>query len=400
VSQAWLVLEMTGDPLALGIVSAAQFLPVLVFGLFGGLIADALPKRATLIGTQIIQMLLAFALFGLVASGLVEVWHIVVLAGLLGLTNAVDMPTRQSFVVEMVGREDVSNAVALNSATFNGARILGPAIAGLTIGAFDISVAFLLNGLSFMAVIAGYALMRDGELFAVPRPQRPGSVRDVATSLADGLRYVRRTDRVLLAVVTVGVVSTFGMNFGVVIPALAQEVLRVDATGYGFLMAATGVGSLVAALWIAFSPRSRVGMIWAGAILLGMAEVAASVLQLFPLALLAMVFVGLGAIAMTATGNTTIQLNVPDALRGRVLAVYTTVFVGSTPIGGLLIGGLASALGVAVALAVGGAACVAMGLVALAWLGRIRAREAAASALSMADAAVEPAGGHAPARPR
>jgi MFS family permease len=402
VAQAWLVLELTGDPFLLGLVAAVQFLPVLVFGMFGGLVADALPKRATLITTQVVQMLLAFALFGLVASDRVEVWHIVVLAGLLGLSNAVDMPTRQSFVVEMVGREDLPTAVALNSATFNAARIVGPAIAGLTIGAFDISVAFLLNGLSFLAVIVGYALMRDEELRSPPRLQRPGSVREVGTSLAEGLRYVRATDVVLMATVVVGLASTFGMNFGVIIPALAQEVLRVDATGYGFLMAATGVGSLAAALWIAFSPRSRSGMIAGGAIILGLAEIAAAVLQVFPLAVVAMVFVGLGAIAMAATANTTIQLNVPDELRGRVLSIYTTVFVGSTPLGGLLMGALASSLGVALALALGGIACVAVGAAGAVWLARIRAREAASAALGHVapGAPGDAGGGPLPVRPR
>ena len=279
VALAWLVLQLTGDPLMLGVVSAMQFLPVLVFGLFGGLIADALPKRQTLIATQVAQMLLAFALFALVASGRVEVWHIVVLAALLGLSNAVDMPTRQAFVVEMVGRDDVSNAVALNSAVFNGARIVGPAVAGLVIGAFDISVAFLVNGLTFLAVIAGYALMRQDELLTPPLPPRPGSLREAGRSLAEGLHYVRVTDLVLLATVVVGLASTFGMNFGVIIPALAQDVLHTDATGFGFLMAATGVGSLAAALLIAFSPRPRIGMIVGGAVLLGAGEIAAAVLQ-------------------------------------------------------------------------------------------------------------------------
>ena len=172
--------------------------------------------------------------------------------------------------------------MALNSATFNAARVVGPAVAGLTIGAFDISVAFLLNGLSFLAVIAAYGLMRDEELRPAPRLPRPASVRAVGTSLAEGLRYVRSTDLVLLAVVVVGLVSTFGMNFGVVIPALAQDVLGVDATGYGLLMAATGAGSLVAALAIAFSPRARPGLIVAGAIVLGVAEMAAALVQRLP----------------------------------------------------------------------------------------------------------------------
>jgi MFS family permease len=256
VAQAWLVLQLTGDPFLLGLVAAMQFLPVMVLGLFGGLIADALPKRRTLIVTQVVQMVLAFVLFGLTATGMVEVWQIIVLALLLGITNAVDMPTRQSFVVEMVGRSDVANAVALNSAVFNTARVVGPAIAGLTIGAFDISVAFLLNGLSFLAVILAYALMRDDELASPPMLSRPHTVREVGRTLAEGIRYVRRTDLVLLATVIVGLVSLFGMNFGVIIPALARDVLHVGPSGYGFLMAASGIGSLVAALSIAFSPRS------------------------------------------------------------------------------------------------------------------------------------------------
>ena len=371
VAQAWLVLQLTGDPFLLGLVAAMQFLPVMVLGLFGGLIADALPKRPTLIATQVVQMVLAFVLFGLTATGAVEVWQILALALLLGITNAVDMPTRQSFVVEMVGREDVANAVGLNSAVFNGARIVGPAIAGLTIGAFDISVAFLLNGISFIAVIVGYAMMRDEELDSPPVLDRPRTVHAVGRTLAEGIRYVRRTDLVLLATVTVGLVSLFGMNFGVIIPALARDVLHTDATGYGFLMAASGIGSLIAALSIAFSARSTPAMIARGALILGVAEIAAAVVQVYPLALLAMAFVGFGAISMAATANTVIQLAVPDELRGRVMSVYTTVFVGSSPIGGLLMGWIASRFGVEVSLAVGGVACALLGLIASWWLRRI-----------------------------
>ncbi len=374
VAQAWLVLQLTGDPFLLGLVAAVQFLPVLVLGLFGGLIADALPKRRTLIVTQAVQMVLAFILFGLTATGVVEVWQIIILALLLGITNAVDMPTRQSFVVEMVGRGDVANAVALNSAVFNTARIVGPAVAGLVIGAFDISIAFLLNGLSFLAVIFAYAMMRDRELVSPPVLSRPHTVREVGQTLAEGLRYVRNTDLVLLATVIVGVASTFGMNFGVIIPSLARNVLHTDAAGYGFLMAASGIGSLAAALGIAFSGRSRPSVIAGGALVLGIAEIAAAAVHLFPLAMVAMAFVGFGAIGMAATANTTIQLAVPDELRGRVMSVYTTVFVGSTPVGGLLMGWIASRYGVEVSLAVGGVACASSSaLVAYWWLRRIPA---------------------------
>jgi MFS family permease len=391
VAQAWLVLELTHDPFVLGVVTALAFLPVLILGLFGGLIADALPKRPTLIATQTVQMILAFVLFGLVVTDAVEIWQIFVLAAILGVTNAVDMPTRQAFTVEMVGREDVANAIALNSAIFNGARIIGPAIAGLTIVFFggDLSVAFLLNGLSFLAVIIAYAAMRDDELQHPPPLRRPQSVAEVGSSLAEGLRYVRRTELVLLATVTVGAVSTFGMNFGVTIPALAEGVLHTDAAGFGFLLTASGIGSLIAALAIAFSGRSRPVIIPLGALVLGLALSAAAIIQAYPLALVAMLFVGLGAIAMAATANTTVQLAVPDELRGRVISVYTTVFVGSAPLGAILMGWVASAFGVEVSLAVGGTACILTGVLVLAWLRRIRG----AALFSPAAAATrEPAG--------
>ncbi len=372
VGQAWLVLEITGDPFMLGLTVAMQFLPVMILGLFGGLIADVLPKKPTLIATQVVQMTLALILFGLSASGVVEVWQILVLAALLGITNAVDMPTRQSFVVEMVGRRDLPNAVALNSAVFNGARIVGPAVAGLAIAAVGIPVAFLLNGISFIAVIVGYGLMRDEDLDSPPVIIRPHTVRGVGRSLAEGLRYVRQTDMVLLATIVVGLAGLFAMNFNVVIPALARDVLHTDAAGYGFLMAASGIGALIAALSIAFSGHARPAFIAGGALLLGLAEIGAAAVQVFPLALLAMGFMGFGAIAMAATANTVIQLAAPDELRGRVMSVYTTVFAGSAPIGGLLMGWIASRFGVDVSLAVGGIACALLGLAAFWRLRQIR----------------------------
>jgi MFS family permease len=399
VAQAWLVLDLTNDPFVLGLVTALAFLPVLVLGLFGGLIADALPKRQTLMVTQAIQMTLAFVLFGLTVTDTVQVWQILVLATILGITNAVDMPTRQAFTVEMVGREDVPNAVALNSAIFNGARIVGPAIAGLTIGAFggDVSPAFFLNGLSFLAVIIAYAAMRKDELVHSGEYARPHSVREVGSSLVEGLRYVRRSDLVLLATVTVGIVALFAMNFGVVIPTLAREVLDTDATGFGFLMAATGIGSLVAALGIAFSGRSQPVIIPVGAIVLGVALLVTSVVNLYPVALVTMTVVGFGAIAMAATANTTIQLAVPDELRGRVISVYTTVFVGSTPIGGLFMGWVASAFGVEVAIALGGAGALAAGTASLVWLRRIQDRRGVALTAAAVTRRRDPAAGAVPA---
>ncbi|MEO8230224.1 MAG: MFS transporter [Chloroflexota bacterium] len=370
IAEDWLVLTLTGDPFWLGVVTAAQFAPVLVFGLFGGIVADSLPKRRTLVATQTIAMALAFVLAVLTLTHEIQVWQVILIAFILGCTSAVDMPTRQSFVIEMVGRQDIGNAVALNSATFNAARIVGPAVAGVLIGIFDIGVAFVINGLSFVAVLASLLAMRPTELRPSVRVALPRSAREVVSNLAEGLRYVRHTPLVLLAVGVVGLVSTAGMNFGVVIPAFAKDVMGTGAEGYGFLMAASGVGSLLAALTIAFRGRPDPRIIVAGAILLGVLEVALGFTRAMPLALLCMFGIGVGGISMAAMANTTIQLNVPDMLRGRVLAVYATVFAGSTPIGGLAFGVLASAIGSAFAVTVGGAVALVVGLGAAVWAWR------------------------------
>lgn len=375
VAQGWLVLQLTNDPFWLGLVAVAQFGPVLVLGLFGGLIADQLPKRPTLIVTQAVAMVLAFVLFGLTVTGVVEVWHVLVLAALLGVANSFDMPARQSFTVEMVGRSDVANAVGLNAATFNLSRILGPAAAGLLIGAFSISFAFLVNGLSFIAVIAGYLLMRDAELRPADRIPWPTSIRGVFDNLAEGARYVRRTPIVLLAVVVVGLASTFGMNFQVLIPPLADDVLDVGATGFGFLMAASGVGSTIAALGVAFSRRINPIAIVLGAILLGASLLVLAVSGSYAVSLVAMFLGGFGAIGMAVTANTSIQLVVPDQLRGRVMSVYTTTFAGSVPVGGLFAGAIASTWGVPASLAAGAVPTLLVGLVAFAWLRRLRRAE-------------------------
>ncbi len=404
VAQAWLVLTMTNDPFMLGVVAAAQFLPVMVFGLFGGIVADSLPKRRTLVATQTSAMSLAFILAALTATGTVQVWEILVLAFLLGCTNAVDMPTRQSFVFEMVGREDIGNAVALNSAIFNAARIVGPAVAGLTIGLFDISIAFFINGLSFIAVLASLLAMRPADLHPATPMIMPKTVRAVFANLGEGLSYVRRTHIVLLAVSVVGLVSLVGMNFTIVIPALARDVLGSDAAGYGFLMAASGVGSLAAALSIAFLGRPSERMLIGGALVLGALEVALAYSRSMPLSLLCMFGIGAGGIAMAMTANTSIQLSVPDGLRGRVMAVYTTVFAGSTPIGGLLFGALAGAFGAATAVLLGGVAAIVIALVAgiFAWrwglLGS-RAAEMQAAAATASSTAATAGSGRTPAIP-
>jgi MFS family permease len=398
VAQGWLVLQLTHDPLWLGLVSVAQFGPVILFGLFGGVIADQLPKRKTLIATQTTAMLLAFVLFALTATHVVQVWHVMVLGAMLGISNAFDMPARQAFAVEMVGREDVANAVGLNSALFNASRILGPAAAGLLIGATDISIAFLINGISFIAVIVSYLAMRDSELRPMPPIARPRTWAAVVENLAEGARYVRQTPLVLLAVTIVGLAATFGMNFQVLVPPLADSILHVGPSGYGFLMAASGLGSTVAALWVAFSRRPSPAVIAWGAIALGLGTIVLAASTSFGLSLVAMSIAGAGGIGMAVTANTTIQLAVPDHLRGRVMSFYTTIFAASVPAGGLLMGAIASAWGVPLSLMIGAVVTLAIGIGGWAWLRRIRAadlpaRPPRAGVLATADiGAIDPEG--------
>jgi MFS family permease len=370
VAQSWLVLTLTGNPFDLGLLTVFQFGPVLILGLFGGLIADALPKRRTMYVTQSVAMAVSLILFLLAATHTVTLAEVFALALVMGVRNAVDMPTRQAFAVEMVGRGDIGNAIALNSAMFNGARIVGPAIAGLIIGAFGVPLAFLLDAISFTAVLAALALMDGAQLRPGPVFARPSSAGQVLANLGDGLRYVRRTPLVLLALVIVGLIATFGMNFPVVIPLLAADILHVGASGYGFLMAAMGIGSLLAALTIAFG-GTRAPIMLAGGIALAGAEIVIGLVANYPLDLTFMFVAGVGAITMMATANTVIQLAVPDELRGRVMSVYTVVFAGTNPIGGLAMGAIAANAGVQAAIAGGGLASLAAAIVGFAWYRRL-----------------------------
>jgi MFS family permease len=368
VAQAWLVLELTDEPLALGLVAAAQFTPVLVLGLFGGIVADALPKRRTLMIVQAAMMALAVTLFALTATGVVEVWMILVLALLLGVCNAFDMPVRQAFAAELVGRDDMPSAIGLSAAMFNASRIIGPAIGGLVIAAAGVKAAFLLNAVSFGAVLVAYGVMRPAELYPLARAPRPGSAAEVFRSLRDGLVYVRRTPVVLLGVTTVGLVSLFAMNFQVLVPILARDVLEVGAEGFGFLMAASGVGSLIASVWLAFGRGIRPRVIVGGAILIGASVAALGMTTSYPVAAALLFFAGMGGIAMAVSANMTNQLTAPDELRGRVIGVHTTIFLGSTPIGGIVAGMIASIAGVEAAFLVGGSVALVVGLAGAVWL--------------------------------
>ena len=358
VAQGWLLVTLVGPRQAimyLGLLGAVQFLPVLVLGLFGGIVADVWPKRRTVIGTQTAAALLALVLGGLVYFHVVAVWHVFVLGFLLGLVNTVDMPVRQSFVVEMVGGDDIANAVALNSAVFNGARIVGPAIGGLLIAIVGTALCFVLNGLSYGAVVIGLLAMRENELMPAARLAMPRSLVEVRSNLAEGLRYVFHTPVVLLAIAVIGSVSTFGMNFNVVLPVLAAGVLNAGPTGFGILYAAMGAGALVAALSVAMLHKPRLRVLIGGGLVLGVSEMVLAATDSYPVALVAVFFAGLGAIATAISANSLVQVTVPGRLRGRVMSVYTTVFTGSTPIGNGLTGGVGGLWGTPAALVMNGA---------------------------------------------
>jgi MFS family permease len=367
VAQGWLLVTLVGKDQAiiyLGLLGAVQFLPVLVLGLFGGIIADIWPKRRTVIGTQMAAGLLALVLGGLVYFHLVAIWHVFVLAFLLGLVNTVDMPARQSFVVEMVGGDDIANAVALNSAVFNGARIVGPAVGGILIAVVGTALCFALNGISYVAVVIGLLAMRDSELRPATRLAMPRNLSEVGANLGEGLRYVWETPVVLLAISVIGFVSTFGMNFNVILPVMAAGVLNAGPTGFGVLYASMGTGALVAALLVATLTRPRLRILIGGGVVLGLSEFVLAGTGSLAVAVVAVFFAGLGAIATSITANSLVQITVPGPLRGRVMSVYTTVFTGSTPIGNGLTGAFGGLWGTPVALVMNGAVALVAELVA------------------------------------
>jgi MFS family permease len=354
-AQAWLVLVLTHSAWLLGLVGALQFLPVMVLSLFGGVLADRLPKRTALLFTQSSALIQAAVMWILVATGTVQIWHVMVLAALLGLTNSLDMPTRQAFVVEMVGREDLPNAVALNSSIFNMARVLGPGLGGLMIAWLGIAPLFLLNAVSFIAVIIGLAMIDQKKLLALPTRLKDGTKLSAFQSLREGLSYVRHVPSVLLVISVIGVVSLFGINFNVMLPLFATEVLHSGPAGFGFISSAFGLGSLLSALWIAWgNHRPSIRYMLIAALAFCALEIVFALSQVYILSIALIASVGFAQIAFSATANTTLQTVAPNHLRGRVMSVYMMVFAGSVPLGNIFAGGLALLYGAPVSLLIGG----------------------------------------------
>jgi MFS family permease len=354
-AQAWLVLQLTQSPLALGIVTTLQFLPITLLALYGGVLADRLPKRQTIIVTQTVAMVQAFIFGLLVSTGAIQLWHIYLLAVIQGIISAIDNPVRQAFVVEMVGREDLVNAVALNSMIFNGARILGPAIAGIVIAKIGIAPTLYLNALSFIGVIVALFMMDTKALYTAP-PSATGSVRK---RLMEGLAYTWRTPRVLLIMIIIGAIGTFGYNFSIVLPLLARFVLNTDAGGFGALSSFLGIGSFIAAMTTAYTRNVTMRRLFIGSAAFSVLLGAVAISPDFGLSAVLLVALGFSGIIFATSSNTLLQLIVPDELRGRVMSLNILLFMGSTPIGGLLIGVLSKAIGVSATLLLCAVLCLA-----------------------------------------
>ncbi len=366
VAQSWLVLDLGGTSVDLGVTVGLQFGPVLVLGAWAGALADRHDKRRLLLLTQTGMATLALVLGGLTLSDAASIWMVWVLAGLTGVVTAMDMPARQSFVYEMVGPDDLANAVGLNAVVINSSRIIGPAVGGVLIASIGVAACFLVNGASYLAVIGALLAMRTGELFtAKTTRRRPGQIRE-------GLRYVWRTSALRVPIVMMAVVSTLAYNFSVVLPLLARVVYGRGGEAYGATFSAMGVGALAGALLMASRAQPSRRLLVGSTFAFGAFAVALAVVPTYTLALVVLVPLGAAGVLFVSTTNALLQVNADDAMRGRVMSLWAIVFFGSTPIGGPLTGLLASAFGVQAAVAVGGVAALATAAGAVVALRRSR----------------------------
>ncbi|MGN6557482.1 MAG: MFS transporter [Solirubrobacterales bacterium] len=360
VAALWVVLSLTGSGVAVGLTTALQFLPMLLIGAWGGLLADRIPKRRLLMTTQALMAIPAVGLFAVTASGIVTPWMVYLAVFAMGSVNAIDNPTRQSFVIEMVGPDRVVNAVSLNSVIVQAARIVGPAFAGILIATVGVVPCFALNALTFVAMILALWRMDPARLHALPpAAPEPGAIRA-------GLRYVLRTPELLVPLALMALVGTLGFNFQVVLPLLAKFSFESGAMTYATLVSAMAVGSIVGALVNGHRGRTGPRLIAGGALAFGVAALGAAVMPSLAFEVPALMLLGAASVTFAATINSTLQLAVSPEMRGRVMALYSVVFLGSTPIGGPLTGWLAQSYDPRVALLL----AAASGLTA-AWLARV-----------------------------
>ncbi|PBC84408.1 Predicted arabinose efflux permease, MFS family [Streptomyces sp. 2224.1] len=369
IAQDWLVLSLTGSSGAVGITTALQFLPMLLFGLYGGVIADRFAKRKLLLFTQSAMGLTGLALAALTLSGQVQVWHVYLVAFVLGLVTVLDNPSRQAFVSEMVGQDELRNAVSLNSANFQSARLIGPAVAGVLITAFGSGWAFLLNGLSFIAPLTGLLMMRTAELHKVERvPRSKGQLRE-------GLRYVSGRPDLLWPIVLVGFIGTFGFNFPIWLTAFDYHVYHQGAGTYSLFNGLMAAGSLIGALLAARRAGSRLRLLVGAAVLFGALEIAAALAPSFWVFAALLAPIGMVGLTVNVTANSSIQMATDPLMRGRVMSLFMMVFVGGTPLGAPVVGWITDAFGARTGFLAGGlvsmVSAVVIGLI-LARVGGLR----------------------------
>ena len=376
IAQSWLVLELTGSPTALGLVVALQTLPVLILGPYGGVVADRMDKRRLMIGLQSMMGVLALVLALLTITGDVRLWHVYVLAFLLGLNNCFESPARQAFVLEMVGPKDLRNAVSLNSVLVNSARAVGPAVAGIIIATGGLGLCFLLNAVSFVAVVI--SLMRldvSGLHRSKPTARARGQLRE-------GFSYVRHTPVLAVPLLMMGLVGCLAYEFQVVLPVLADRTFHGDARTYGFMTGAMGVGAVVGGLYVAARGQTGLRSLVNSTAVFGVVILGAAFAPNLALELVALTLVGVASVAVLAKGNSTLQLEAAPHMRGRVMALWTVAFLGSTPIGGPVAGAVSEQFGARAGLALGAAACLLaalLGAAAAQRLGKTSLRERAST---------------------
>ena len=354
-AQGWLVYELTNSPFFLGLAGTAATSPILLFTLAGGVIADRHPKRIIMLTAHIALMSFALILAVLTASGVVTVWHILILAFLIGSVLAFEIPARQSIIIELVGKEDLLNGIALNSTAFHGARMIGPAIAGFVIGSVGMASCFFLNGLSFLAIIAALVKMRFDPVKTAPSPKA-----GIRKSFREIIKYVRHNPTVYTLLISVGIVSFFGFPYISFLPVYARDILETGASGLGILMGCAGAGAFTGAVGLALKGNvSRRGIVMAIAgITFSTALLVFSLSRTVCISYAMLFLVGAGGINQIVTANNLLQLTVPDELRGRVMGFFTTMFLGMAPLGNFTVGALAHYIGTQNALLTSASFCL------------------------------------------
>lgn len=362
VAQGWLVYEITKSPFYLGLVAAAASLPVLFFTLVGGVVADRVPKKNLLLVTQTLSMVPALLLGVLIQLRIITVGEIVIIAFFLGLVNAFDIPGRQSFFAEMVQEGHLMNAIALNSAAFNGARIIGPVIAGITIAAVGVAACFYINAASFLAAIVALVMIKGkpGEYLRGSAVRPKANIPALLKDLHEGLRFVKGEKDIFGIMILVAMFSLFGIPFVTFLPVFAEDILKVGPRGLGFLAGSSGVGSLVAALLIAYLGRieKKGTFMYVAGLVFGVSLLTFSFSKNYDLSAATLAFAGWGMVSFFAIGNSSIQLSTPDSLRGRVMSVYALFFLGFAPIGNALMGFIARFVGTDKAISIGSGLCI------------------------------------------